>query len=208
MAPSPQAQGEGREVLLLDLAGLAQPDDVVTAAADAAARRELAACDILLLVVDIARPQMEIMEHVRSLRPAATTVLLANKADTLPDDQVRRAAAGLAQTTNLTVLPTSALTGSGLHEVRNYLSRMLHLEVQRSSPSCALHRRQRAALEQAAAALDRAADLAAPLGQLGERAEIIAVELRSALAELGTISGDVVTEELLGIIFERFCVGK
>jgi tRNA modification GTPase len=39
-------------------------------------------------------------------------------------------------------------------------------------------------------------------------AELAAVELRSALSELGAIGGQVVTEDILGRIFARFCVGK
>jgi tRNA modification GTPase len=39
-------------------------------------------------------------------------------------------------------------------------------------------------------------------------AELAAIELRTALNELGQISGQVITEDVLGRIFSRFCVGK
>jgi tRNA modification GTPase len=38
--------------------------------------------------------------------------------------------------------------------------------------------------------------------------EILAAEVRLALDELGSMTGTVHTEELLGRIFGRFCVGK
>jgi tRNA modification GTPase len=41
-----------------------------------------------------------------------------------------------------------------------------------------------------------------------EAVEIIAFELRQAADKLGEITGRVYTEEILGEIFSRFCIGK
>jgi tRNA modification GTPase len=41
-----------------------------------------------------------------------------------------------------------------------------------------------------------------------EPPEILAVELRSALEELGELVGAVYTDDLLERIFSRFCIGK
>ena len=38
--------------------------------------------------------------------------------------------------------------------------------------------------------------------------ELIAFELRSALDYVGEITGKVVSEEIVNLIFERFCIGK
>jgi tRNA modification GTPase len=195
-------------VLLQDLAGLAAPADIVGRAADAAARRALKECDVLLPVVDIARPDLSLLAHLRAQRPTAPVLVLANKADTLGPARQERAAAALAAASGLDVLPTSAITGEGLAEVRRRLAGMLHLRAERSAGSCALNSHQRSSLQEAAAALSRAADLAGPLATVADRAEILALEIRLALGQLGTISGDVPDEELLGRIFERFCVGK
>jgi tRNA modification GTPase len=58
------------------------------------------------------------------------------------------------------------------------------------------------ALERARAALVRAAEVAAGPG------EIVAIELREALAAIGEVTGEGVGEDLLDRIFGRFCVGK
>ena len=38
--------------------------------------------------------------------------------------------------------------------------------------------------------------------------ELVALELREALAELGDLTGAVFTDDLLDRIFSRFCIGK
>ena len=52
--------------------------------------------------------------------------------------------------------------------------------------------------------------LSEALGQLSRREgpEFAAVDLRIALDAIGEVAGKVETEELLGEIFGRFCIGK
>ena len=44
--------------------------------------------------------------------------------------------------------------------------------------------------------------------KMGGAAEIAAEELRRAHEALGRITGQVTTEDLLGAVFSRFCIGK
>lgn len=44
--------------------------------------------------------------------------------------------------------------------------------------------------------------------EAGLNTELIALDIRQALHELGTITGEVTTDDLLGNIFGRFCIGK
>jgi len=60
--------------------------------------------------------------------------------------------------------------------------------------------RHRAALQEAAACLARAADVDLP--------ELRAEDLRLALRALGRITGQVGVEDLLDTIFRHFCIGK
>jgi tRNA modification GTPase len=41
-----------------------------------------------------------------------------------------------------------------------------------------------------------------------EPPELVALELRAALDELGAMTGAVYTDDLLDRIFSRFCIGK
>jgi tRNA modification GTPase len=42
----------------------------------------------------------------------------------------------------------------------------------------------------------------------GLPADLVVIDLRDALHHLGTITGQVTTDEVLGTIFSRFCIGK
>jgi tRNA modification GTPase len=44
--------------------------------------------------------------------------------------------------------------------------------------------------------------------QAGSSPEFLAVELRTALAALGEITGETASEDILERIFSRFCIGK
>jgi tRNA modification GTPase len=64
--------------------------------------------------------------------------------------------------------------------------------------------RVRESLEMADASLQRAVAIAE-----AERDEdLLALELREALQELGRITGAVYTDDILDRIFSRFCIGK
>lgn len=64
--------------------------------------------------------------------------------------------------------------------------------------------RQKKALEQVREDISNALEA----GKSGESEEFIVFHLQSALNGLGTITGETHTEDLLDIIFNRFCIGK
>jgi tRNA modification GTPase len=68
----------------------------------------------------------------------------------------------------------------------------------------AINARHAQALKQARADLAAAAEKLAA----GEAAELLASDLRGALAALGEISGKVDNERMLDALFANFCIGK
>ena len=212
---------EAGTVTLQDAAGFAPAANTLEAAADNAARRAVAAADAILLVVDLAgdrfEQDLELLGDVRSTNRRAPLLLLANKCDLLspeadasrPREAPRAAALGrLQRSAGLKPMATSAITGEGLAEVRRALDESLNLHAARSGEAIGLHERQKRCLLAAAECCARAGEMLSGAPGVADVAELVAVELRSALAELGAISGQIVTEDILGRIFARFCVGK
>jgi tRNA U34 5-carboxymethylaminomethyl modifying GTPase MnmE/TrmE len=103
------------------------------------------------------------------------------------------------------ILRTSAVTGEGIAELKGALASAVRAGRVDASPSdLTWNARHREALRRARAALERARDAAAD--DLG--AEFIAADLRDTHDALGAITGQIVPEDILDLIFAQFCIGK
>ncbi len=103
------------------------------------------------------------------------------------------------------VLPTSAVTGDGVADLKAAIrAAVLRLSGPQGEVVAGTAVRCGESLRLAAASLDRAR--AAASDGLGE--ELIAAEVRIALNELGKVAGAVYTDDVLDRIFSRFCIGK
>jgi len=103
------------------------------------------------------------------------------------------------------LLRTSAATGVGIRELKAAIcAAVLRVFGPQGEIVAGTAVRCGESLRLAAASLDRAR--AAVTAGLGE--ELIAMEVRVALNELGKVAGAVYTEDVLDRIFSRFCIGK
>jgi tRNA modification GTPase len=201
----------GAPAVLSDAAGFAPAGDELATAAGSAARRAVEQADAVLLVVDLSSESFEpdgaLLDDARSANRRAPLLLVGNKVD-LAGPHGRQRLEFLGGGRDLPAVATSAVTGEGLGELRRRVAEALHLHVARGAEAMGLHQRQKRCLLDAASATGRAAALLTGAADVADAAELVAVELREALARLGEISGEVVTEDVLGRIFARFCVGK
>lgn len=95
----------------------------------------------------------------------------------------------------------SVLTGQGLPELRQALLSAVNYSPDQTMLTNARHYE---AMQHILGALSQAKQGI----QGGIPADLVIIDLRDALHYLGTITGQVTTEEVLGSIFSRFCVGK
>ena len=103
------------------------------------------------------------------------------------------------------VLRVSAQTGAGIPELKAALAGLVRSGRVDASPADLIwNARHRQALRRAREALERA--LAAAADGLGS--EFVAADLRDAHDALGAITGQVVAEDILDVIFAQFCIGK
>lgn len=186
----------GVRALLIDTAGL-RPDGEACAVEREGMRRArstLAAADLAVVVLD---RSVDFSEEDRRILEEATEggrrVLVAlNKSD-LPKRL------GASEVEGVEV---SALSGEGVERLAERLrSELATLKGAAEGEPLVTSVRQRLALEEAAAALDRGAARV-------DEGELAAVELREALGRLGEIVGETAPEEVLREVFSRFCIGK
>jgi tRNA modification GTPase len=173
---------------LVDTAGWQEASDPIAEQAQSLGREQAEQADLLLLCLEAGRPSTEAERDLLARSYAPAIVGVATKCD------LGTAPPGL--------LATSAVTGAGLDALRAVLAERARAHArpalapslsrcQHHVTACLEHLRQahRVVLED-------------------EPAELLALELRGALDELGEMVGAVYTDDLLDRIFGRFCIGK
>ena len=185
---------------LIDTAGLHQTDDPLE---NLGIKRSIAAAaqaDIILYVHDATRSFSDALADMQSLQDAGVSLegkhlwIVNNKMD-LPDAVNPTPGVGIA---------VSATQGTGLDRLRQVMVDAVSCDKAASSDILLTNARHYDALGRADAALRQ---VAAALTQ-GIPADLVAVDLRDALYHLGSITGEVVPDDILGNIFSRFCIGK
>ncbi len=192
-------QIEGVPLHVIDTAGLRDSSDEVERIGIARAWAEIEAADAVLFLHDLTRQDLpqyrqadeDIARTLKQRLPARVPVLdVWNKADAAP-----------APSEGLSL---SAKTGAGLEPLRRRLLETVGWEAAPEGVYIARERHVHA-LRQVQAHLETATThLAAQAHAL----DLLAEELRLAQNALNEITGEFTSDDLLGVIFSRFCIGK
>jgi len=188
-------QVEGIPLHIIDTAGLRETDDVVEKIGIERSWREIEQADVILQIVDARAGVTPADQAVAARLPdGVERIVVENKADLAKRESGRHAEHGTVY------LTLSAKSGAGVKLLHDELLRVAGW---RGHGEDALLARARhlEALAEAATCLTVAH---AQLGQL----EFAAEELRIAQEALARITGEFTADDLLGMIFGRFCIGK
>lgn len=180
-------QIEGVPILVVDTAGLRDSRDEVERLGMARTRQEMARADIVLVVLDASHPEAP----PEALPKNATQIMVFNKIDLVAGAVAGASGEGVR---------VSAKTGEGMDALRAALLAAAGWGGRGETVFLARERHLRA-LSAARVHLAQAATQDAQW-------EFFAEELRLAQEALGTITGRVSADDVLGEIFARFCVGK
>jgi tRNA modification GTPase len=180
---------EGYPVTVIDTAGIRDSDDPVEQEGVRRARARAAEADLVLWLED------DWGRH--ALEGAAPVWLVRNKIDLLA---LEGHAAGLGQTSGTPRFEISASRGDGLQELVAGLAGHCENVLGSGEGGLISRVRQRSLLSETAASLRRSME---PKGE-----ELVAEDLRAAAHSLGKLLGRVDVEDVLGKIFQDFCIGK
>jgi tRNA modification GTPase len=188
-------QLEGVPMHIIDTAGLRETTDTIEAIGIARSWDAIGKADALLLIVDARAGIVAADREVISRLPQTLKqVTVFNKIDLSGDPP------GARENTGDWAIHLSARTGEGIDGLRQAL---LALTGWQSGNEDIFMARERHlfALERISESLSRART------QLAQ-SELFAEELRVAQRELEAITGEFTSDDLLGEIFSRFCIGK
>jgi tRNA modification GTPase len=194
-------QIEGVPLHVIDTAGLRESSDEVERIGIARAWDEIAAADAVLFLHDLTRrdtpdyaaADADIARALAQRLPAGVPVIdVWNKTDAAAPAPDR---AGVR---------LSARTGEGLDALR---SQLLHIAGWQSAAEGVYIARARH-IEALRAVDAHLMEAAAQLESTGPALDLLAEELRLAQNALGAITGEFTSDDLLGVIFSSFCIGK
>lgn len=194
---------EGTLLLLVDTAGISPSADPAEKEGVRRSREKFRAADLPVVVVDASEPLCGVDRELLKEAAGRSSLVVMNKTD-LPSAVDGHEIAGLSGGGSL--VRTSALTGAGIDDLHHALVKAARsgFEERGLEDPLLTNVRHGEALGRTLAALRRS------LEQLGDGSslDLIAEEIREALASLGEITGQTVTEEILDRIFSQFCIGK
>ena len=181
---------DGITFRFIDTAGLRHSDDRVETLGVERSKKAVEQADIVLYLRDATKPGEEPDLDLSD----KTVIEVYTKADLLADSS------------RVGGLCLSSKTGLGLDTLRKEILSRFHAQMGNPGQEDILlsNARHYEALKHVRQALDAVSQGLAD----GIPADLVAVDLRDALYHLGTITGEVTSDELLGNIFGRFCIGK
>jgi len=184
---------------LVDTAGLREAFEEAEQIGVARSREALADAALVLIVLDATQPlnqeECDLLAAVEG-RPALIAI---NKSDLTAAGQY----AANRFRVGISAIPTSALTGEGIPALRD---RILALATGGAAPEPGLltNLRQHQAVSTTLAALaDASAANATSIPH-----EMILLDLYRALWALDSLTGQTTPDDILGLIFSTFCIGK
>ena len=215
----------------IDTAGIRDASDKIEKIGISRSYEKIEAADVVLLLLDASASLDSLKKSVAAILPHVkaeqTLIVIRNKVDIFdaiaPEQfptrdrsygvlEIKYPAFGTYDTDPerlasllgvASVLDISALTGEGLDELRERISASQRGRFA-AGETLVTNARHLEALNRSHTALARVRKGL----EDGIPSDLVAQDLREALYEIGTITGSVSTDEVLGEIFGKFCIGK
>ncbi len=191
---------EGIQFRLIDTAGIREAHDEIESIGIGRTMEKIGLASILIYVFDITTlSPKEVAEDIASIQPEnAKVILAANKMDLNP-----YAIADEWKLKDYPIVPLSAMNNMNIPYLIEVLGESVAKDIPADLPMISSARHYHA-LERTQSRLD---DVIKGL-ESGITHDFLAQDIRQALHHLAEITGEINTEDILGNIFGRFCIGK
>ena len=189
---------------LIDTAGIRGAVDEAESIGIRKAQEALADADLVLAVLDRSQPESAEDEQLLREVTKRAAIVVENKCDLQSaaapwvEKYPELAAAGVSS------VRTSALTGEGIGELRTLILRHITGAGGTTETGFITNVRHQALLRDTLAALDRARCAVKTMVPH----EMLLLDLYGALRPLDEITGATTADDILNLIFSRFCIGK
>jgi tRNA modification GTPase len=185
---------------LIDTAGIRENAEEIEAMGIERSREKIVQAKIVLCLADLSvttsiEEVLNWAKEIHSIHPDKKIVIVANKQDISSNS---------IEFSDTNMISISAKEGIGIVALKERLVEIVIGDFSLSDETIVSNVRHFDALQKTAVSLEKAKYNLAN----GITADFVAMDIRQAMYDLGTITGDISTDDLLGNIFSKFCIGK
>ena len=197
---------DGVTFRFIDTAGIRRTDDPLESLGIERTFDRIGRASVILLLTDARDSVDDIYAQYASLsfKAGQRIALILNKCDCLPDEELRQKRERLSSKIPHLVLPLSAKRQINLDELTDFLKRSVDSETLNGDRIVVFNSRHHEILLRAREALQRAREGI----ESGLAGDLLAQDIREVLHCIGLITGEITTDDILGSIFSKFCIGK
>ena len=208
----------------IDTAGLRETDEVVEKIGIERTFKKISEASVVLGMIDLTRNFETTCETVKFIIGTVDfscqkLIFLLNKTDIFEvnknvsfknsivsyiNREIISQTCGCSGNREVQIIPISAKSGSGIAELRSSLASSQRDLLVDSDTTLVTNQRHAQALSDARTSLLRVREGLAS----GLPTDLAAQDIREAIYHLGSIVGEISTDEVLGNIFKNFCIGK
>lgn len=191
---------EGIKFRFYDTAGIREATDMIESIGVSRTFEKMGQAAIILYLFDLQTEDTTALREAIKEVPVqnARLLLVGNKMDTVDSSVIKQLQADFPE-----MLFISAKEKEGMEALQEKLLTIVNLH-QLQTETVVANARHHGALVQAAHALEAA--FSGLTNQLAT--DLVAQDIRQCLYYLGEITGEITTDDLLGNIFSKFCIGK
>ncbi|MGC9472041.1 MAG: tRNA uridine-5-carboxymethylaminomethyl(34) synthesis GTPase MnmE [Bacteroidales bacterium] len=196
----------------IDTAGIRETSDFIESLGIRKTYQKIEEASVVILLVDAADPAEVICGSYRHILEQTgngnrRVVLVINKCDRVNRKELDKKFGGHFSgclRAEDRMMRLSARNREQVHRLAGMLVEMVKEDMQEESGEVVTNVRHYEALRHTGEALDRVLDNL----ERNLPGDLLAQDIREALHYLGQITGEITTDEILGNIFSKFCIGK
>ena len=192
---------EGIPFKIIDTAGIRDTEDKVEKIGVEKAIKIAKSSDLILAIFDISKDLTDDDYKILEILNDKNSIIILNKIDK-KENKINENK--LLKYTN-NIVRMSTLNGEGLEELSKVILKTVKTEnISSDNELLAINSRHIELIINAEKAIDKAINTL----NSGMPVDVISIYIKEILEELGKITGESVTEEVINNIFSRFCLGK
>lgn len=193
----------------IDTAGIRDTDDTIENLGIERTFQKITQAEIILWVIDskdAAKQLQQLSNKILPLVEQKQLILVLNKVDLLTAEQNKQLTSLLADTANENIQHISISAKQHIHttQLQQMLVEVAHLPTVTQNDVIVTNVRHYEALVRALDAIQRVQQGL----EMNISGDFLSQDIRECIFHLSDIAGEVTTDQVLGNIFENFCIGK